>query len=310
MRTCLSVFPTETLFRRYAKELQLGNARFDAGDANGANDHYRRGLRISTTFRHEVLIVRNFPSALVSRESSSRHWYDHTQLFGKMNMQVREIFRCLKPALKLAETTCLQFVVAPFEADSQLVHLEAEGLIQAIWSPDHDLVLFGARRLVLEVEFQDQKIRYIDRTLLPQEFQALTRIQMITLALVLGCDYLRLSDPEPYDEALAWTRLHVSETAGPVKASEEVKTEAEYPPGCLAQILELTRRTRSDHQVHPRFKRDGSCSAGIHGNGGPRRLWRFHLARRVLAEGEETSLFESTRTGARSRPLRYVSTSL
>jgi len=45
----------------------------------------------------------------------------------------------------------IDFVVAPYEADAQLAYLEKIGLIQAIITEDSDLLVFGCKRVNINI---------------------------------------------------------------------------------------------------------------------------------------------------------------
>lgn len=46
----------------------------------------------------------------------------------------------------------VQYVVAPYEADAQMVYLETKGIISAILSEDSDLLVFGAKCLLTKLD--------------------------------------------------------------------------------------------------------------------------------------------------------------
>ena len=87
----------------------------------------------------------------------------------------------------------VQFVVAPYEADAQLVYLERKGLIQAIISEDSDLLVFGAKRLLTKLD-QYGDCFEIKR----KDFTACKEISLVgwsdaefrRMAILSGCDYL------------------------------------------------------------------------------------------------------------------------
>jgi exonuclease-1 len=84
-------------------------------------------------------------------------------------------------------------VVAPYEADSQLVYLERQGLISGIVSEDSDLLVFGAKRLLTKMDQHGQCIE-INR----RDFCAVREISLTDwtdrefrhMAILSGCDYL------------------------------------------------------------------------------------------------------------------------
>ena len=87
----------------------------------------------------------------------------------------------------------VKYVVAPYEADAQLVFLEKKGLVQGIISEDSDLLVFGAKRLLTKLDQHGDCVE-INRS----DFTACRDISLIgwsdadfrTMAILSGCDYL------------------------------------------------------------------------------------------------------------------------
>jgi len=87
----------------------------------------------------------------------------------------------------------VQYVVAPYEADAQLVYLERKGIIQGILSEDSDLLVFGAKRLLTKLDQYGDCIE-INRN----DFTACREISLVgwsdaefrRMAILSGCDYL------------------------------------------------------------------------------------------------------------------------
>ncbi|KAL8853984.1 MAG: hypothetical protein Q9221_001107 [Calogaya cf. arnoldii] len=87
----------------------------------------------------------------------------------------------------------VQHVVAPYEADAQLVYLEHKGVIQGILSEDSDLLVFGAKRLLTKLEQYGDCIE-ISRS----DFTSCREISLVgwtdadfrRMAILSGCDYL------------------------------------------------------------------------------------------------------------------------
>lgn len=85
------------------------------------------------------------------------------------------------------------YVVAPYEADAQLVYLERQGLTNGSISEDSDLLVFGAKRLLTKMDQHGQCIE-INRS----QFCAVREIsltgwsdeQFRQMAIFSGCDYL------------------------------------------------------------------------------------------------------------------------
>ncbi|KAL2163414.1 hypothetical protein VTH06DRAFT_5471 [Thermothelomyces fergusii] len=101
-----------------------------------------------------------------------------------------EMARHLIEELKKAS---VPYVVAPYEADAQLVYLERQGLISGIVSEDSDLLVFGAKRLLTKLDQHGQCVE-INR----KDFCAVREISLtgwtdrefLHMAILSGCDYL------------------------------------------------------------------------------------------------------------------------
>ncbi|CAI6338976.1 unnamed protein product [Periconia digitata] len=87
----------------------------------------------------------------------------------------------------------IQYVVAPFEADSQMVYLEREGIIDGILSEDSDLLVFGAKCLITKLDKYGECIE-VNRN----HFTACREVSLVgwtdadfrRMAILSGCDYL------------------------------------------------------------------------------------------------------------------------
>ncbi|KAA8646006.1 hypothetical protein EYZ11_010629 [Aspergillus tanneri] len=87
----------------------------------------------------------------------------------------------------------VQYVVAPYEADAQLVYLERQGIINGILSEDSDLLVFGAKRLLSKLDQHGDCIE-INRA----DFTACREVSFIgwtdadfrRMCILSGCDYL------------------------------------------------------------------------------------------------------------------------
>ncbi|KAI1273534.1 hypothetical protein F5Y07DRAFT_252167 [Xylaria sp. FL0933] len=101
-----------------------------------------------------------------------------------------EMARHLIEALKKAD---IPYVVAPYEADAQLVYLERQGITSGIISEDSDLLVFGAKRLITKLDQYGQCIEVNRR-----DFNACREVSFIgwddrlfrQMAILSGCDYL------------------------------------------------------------------------------------------------------------------------
>lgn len=89
----------------------------------------------------------------------------------------------------------VKYVVAPYEADSQMVYLEKTGVVDGILSEDSDLLIFGASRLLTKLNDYGEciEINRADFHLvksLPYLHQ-LTPSQLRLVVILAGCDYTK-----------------------------------------------------------------------------------------------------------------------
>ena len=87
----------------------------------------------------------------------------------------------------------IRYIVAPFEADSQMVYLEQKNIVQGIISEDSDLLVFGCRRLVTKLNDYGECLEICRDNFikLPKKFPLglLTNDEIITMVCLSGCDY-------------------------------------------------------------------------------------------------------------------------
>lgn len=89
--------------------------------------------------------------------------------------------------------TGVKYIVAPYEADAQMVYLERKGIIHGILSEDSDLLVFGAKCLLTKLDQYGNCIE-INKT----DFCACKEISLTgwsdvefrRMAILSGCDYL------------------------------------------------------------------------------------------------------------------------
>lgn len=89
----------------------------------------------------------------------------------------------------------VKYVVAPYEADPQMVYLERLGLVDGILSEDSDLLVFGCNRLITKLNDFGECIE-IDRSNLPRlkktpYLATFTPAQWRLIAILSGCDYTK-----------------------------------------------------------------------------------------------------------------------
>jgi exonuclease-1 len=107
----------------------------------------------------------------------------------------------------------VQYVVAPYEADSQMVYLEKKGVINGILSEDSDLLVFGAKKLLTKLD-QYGGCFMIRR----DDFTACREVSLVGwsdkefrhMAILSGCDYLNSIDKMGLKTAHRLLRKHKS----------------------------------------------------------------------------------------------------
>lgn len=94
--------------------------------------------------------------------------------------------------IELLKRHGIRYVVAPYEADAQLVYLEQHHHIQAIISEDSDLLVFGAQRLLTKMDNIGNFVEVArDRFHLCSDFDLsiFSPAEIRTMVILQGCDY-------------------------------------------------------------------------------------------------------------------------
>jgi exonuclease-1 len=105
----------------------------------------------------------------------------------------------------------IPYVVAPYEADSQLTYLEQQGTIQGVLSEDSDLLVFGVRCLLTKLDQYGECVM-IRR----DDFTACRELSLVgwklsdfrIMAMLSGCDYLPGIDKMGLKTAYRYVRKH------------------------------------------------------------------------------------------------------
>lgn len=90
-------------------------------------------------------------------------------------------------------TPSLSFIVAPYEADSQLAYLSRTGLADVIITEDSDLLVFGAKRMFYKMDrdFAGDEVALADIGKATElNFKGWSHDKFIQFCIVCGCDYL------------------------------------------------------------------------------------------------------------------------
>lgn len=94
--------------------------------------------------------------------------------------------------IELLKRQGIHYIVAPYEADAQLVYLEKHHHVQAIISEDSDLLVFGASRLLTKMDNLGNFVEVArDRFHLCSDFDlsVFSSAEIRTMVILQGCDY-------------------------------------------------------------------------------------------------------------------------
>lgn len=98
-----------------------------------------------------------------------------------------------KTVIDYLRAQSMKYVVAPYEADSQMVYLEKLGLVDGIISEDSDLLVFGCRRLLTKFNDKACTVIEIDSSRFGEvkdvRIGLMTPQQLRLVACISGCDY-------------------------------------------------------------------------------------------------------------------------
>ncbi|KAL7951389.1 hypothetical protein V8C42DRAFT_303979 [Trichoderma barbatum] len=119
---------------------------------------------------------------------------------GKSSQAAQEFQKCIDITPEMASALIQElkkmdvpYVVAPYEADAQLVYLERHGFVGGIISDDSDLLVFGAKRLLTKLDQFGNCIEINRRDFCACREVSLTGwsdTEFRRMAIMSGCDYL------------------------------------------------------------------------------------------------------------------------
>ena len=104
-----------------------------------------------------------------------------------------EMACCIKQRLQLEFPFNLEFIVSPYEADSQLAYLSKINYVDLIITEDSDLLIFGGKRMFYKMdnEYYGDEIKLCDLEKCQNyDFKNWTSDEIISFAILCGCDYL------------------------------------------------------------------------------------------------------------------------
>ncbi|KAI5283477.1 Rad2 nuclease, partial [Ascosphaera acerosa] len=131
----------------------------------------------------------------------------------------------------------IKYVVAPYEADAQLVYLESQGMVDAILSEDSDLLVFGAKRLISKLDKHGDCIE-----LSRADFGDCKDINMVgwtdaefrAMCILSGCDYLKSMHRMGLKSA--YTSLRKHKRVERVVQMWQFENRTVVPPGYLHEF--------------------------------------------------------------------------
>lgn len=122
----------------------------------------------------------------------------------------------------------IEYVVAPYEADPQLVYLERQGLVDGVISEDSDLLVFGCKRLITKLDKYGSCVEVNRR-----DFCAVREVSLTgwtdtdfrRMAILSGCDYLEGLRGTGLKTAYRHLRAHKT----PEKVVQRLRFEGKTP---------------------------------------------------------------------------------
>ncbi|GME66787.1 unnamed protein product [[Candida] boidinii] len=99
-----------------------------------------------------------------------------------------------KALIDLFKQMKIDYVVAPYEADSQMVYLEKLGLVDGIISEDSDLLVFGCKTLITKLNDKGSCIEIRKENfskITSSSIGSLNEDQLRLMATISGCDYTK-----------------------------------------------------------------------------------------------------------------------
>ncbi|OIR56241.1 MAG: exonuclease 1-like protein [Amphiamblys sp. WSBS2006] len=90
----------------------------------------------------------------------------------------------------------MQCIVAPYEADAQLAHLERTEVIDAVITEDSDLILYGCKKILFNLnkkgegkadEFCSQRLYCCAKS----DLRGMSPDEFVRMGILIGCDYVK-----------------------------------------------------------------------------------------------------------------------
>ena len=102
-----------------------------------------------------------------------------------------EMAKCI---MQYCQDENIDYIVAPFEADSQMVYLEKQNLVDGIISEDSDLLIFGCKNLITKLNDKGEARQIESKNFnkaIKFDLSQLTPDRLRFMVCLAGCDYTK-----------------------------------------------------------------------------------------------------------------------
>eukprot|EP00440_Ansanella_granifera_P034923 gb/GFBE01037884.1/.p1 GENE.gb/GFBE01037884.1/~~gb/GFBE01037884.1/.p1 ORF type:complete len:731 (+),score=127.65 gb/GFBE01037884.1/:1-2193(+) len=160
-----------------------------------------------------------------------------------------------------------QVIQAPYFAGAQLSHFMEQGIVQAVFGPP-GLLLFGAPRVIIQVDFKQRNFDWVDLEAVLEKW-SITRTQFVETCMMAGTEYcstypyLNLGSSFSFDTAVQIVRQSPLISWMPTFPTEEMKA-AHLDGYCKCKVLVQSSPVLHIHDMTVRpmassFTGDQSC---------------------------------------------------
>ncbi|KAK6205445.1 exonuclease [Scheffersomyces amazonensis] len=137
-----------------------------------------------------------------NRRIEARHKAEEYEKSNKSKLAWKEYMKAACVTSQMAKSLMVEFdnhnikyIVAPYEADPQMVYLEKIGLVDGILSEDSDLLVFGCNRLITKLKDDGDCVEIhrdnFNKVSSIPHLAKYTPEQLRLVAMLSGCDYTK-----------------------------------------------------------------------------------------------------------------------
>lgn len=149
-------------------------------------------IKLKTENERYLLRKQNYDLAMENYKNGNRTLANF-QYFQSIDVSPAMAFY-VKKRLEEIFTTGLEFIVAPFEADSQLAYLSRTGYIDVVITEDSDLLAFQAKTIFYKMNRNFDGVEYKLSEFMNEcqelDFSKWDHDKFIQFCILCGCDYL------------------------------------------------------------------------------------------------------------------------